>query len=240
MQFSDTTNKTGLIQDITFWTGVDINKYPIEDRTRNINEWNRKVWSWIFESYGGWQFDDDNNSSTSDLPSSTINLVSGTSVYGLPSGALTVRKADVLQDDGSTWRYLDPLPLEAIKPAEGEFLKTDSTPRYYRLVGDVIKLYPAPNYSETNGLKIFYDRDMSQFITTNTNSTPGFASPLHRVLSIGASLDYVISNGDSKKITSLSIQADDYETRIKSFYSKRYLDNFPPSMRVGDSVRDYS
>src|SRR3990167_1865178 len=157
MVFSDTNTKLGLIQDITFLTGVDTNKYSTADRTRNINSWNSKVWTWAFEAYGGWQFDDDNNSSTSSMPTGSVTLVSGTSAYGLPSGTLTVRKVDILKSDGTTWETLTPLSLEMIGIAEGEFLKTAGSPRYYRLVGDVIRLYPAPNYAGTNYLKVFLD-----------------------------------------------------------------------------------
>lgn len=239
MQFNTHSDNQDLISDITFLTGVDTNKYSLKDRTRSINEWNRKVWTWAFEAYGGWQFDDDNTTSTSDTPDATVNLVSGTAIYGLPAGTLTIRKADILLDDGSTWQPLKPLPLESIGWAEGELLKTSGIPIYYRPVGDVVKLYPAPNYTETGGLKIFFDRDMATFVSTDTTATPGFASPFHRILPIGASLDYALANGINNKAISLSNLAIDYERRLKKFYSKRFLDNFPPTMRVTDSVAIY-
>ena len=239
MKFNDATNKQGIIQDISFLTGVDTNKYPVADRTRNVNEWNKKVWSWIFEVYGGWQFDDDNTSSTTDLPGSTITLVAETAEYPIPSTALVINKVDVLQSDGVSWLPLSPLPLEMIGTAEGEFLKTSGTPRFYRLVGDVIKLYPKPSYSGTNYLKVFYERGMLEFAVTDTNSVPGFASPFHRVLPIGASLDYAVVNSPANKIKSLSNLANDYEKRIKKFYSKRFKDNFPARLKVCDSVRNY-
>jgi hypothetical protein len=239
MQFNDSSTKLGLIQDITFLTGVDTNKYPIADRTRNINSWNSHVWTWIFEAYGGWQFDDDNSSAPTTMPFGTVTLVSGTSTYGLPTGTLTIRKVDILQSDGSTWRPLDPLPLEMIGVGEGEFLKTSGTPRYYRPVGDVVKLYPAPNYNGTNYLKVFFDRDMLAFDAADTTEVPGFASPFHRILSVGASLDYAIANGVNAKIISLTNLVNDYEKRLKKFYAKRFLDNFPTRIRVHDSVQEY-
>jgi hypothetical protein len=239
MVFNDASAKLGLIQDISFLTGVDINKYPLADRTRNINSWNSKVWSWVFEAYGGWQFDDDNSSAPTTTPSGTINLFSGTSVYGLPTGALTVRKVDILQSDGVSSISLEPLPLEKIGVAEAEFLKTAGTPRFYRLVGDVIKLYPGPNYSGTSYLKVFFDREMLAFDAADTTEVPGFAAPFHRILSIGASLDYAIANGVTNKINTLSNEVLDYEKRIKKFYSKRFLANFPTNMSVRDSIRQY-
>ena len=54
MQFSDTTNNLGIIQDITFKTGVSTNQYTIADRTRNINNWYMRVTGWILEADGRW------------------------------------------------------------------------------------------------------------------------------------------------------------------------------------------
>jgi len=237
MVFNDTTTKLGLIQDITFLTNVDLNKYPIADRTRNINSWNSKVWTWIFSSYGGWLFDD---AATADsLPASTINIVSGTAAYALPTDTLTIRKVDVLQSDGTSWINLRPLPLEMIRQAEGAFLSAGGTPQYYRPIGDIVKLYPKPNYSGANYLKVFYDRKMTAFAADDTTDVPGFASIFHRILSIGAALDYAIANGVTNKIVSLSNQTLDYEIRIKKFYVKRWKDNYPPKLRVSDSVEEY-
>lgn len=239
MQFSDNATKLGLIEDITFLTGVDTNKYPIADRTRNINSWSGKVWTWIFEAYGGWQFDCDTTSAVDSLPEGAITLVSGTAIYGLPTGTLVIRKVEVLQSDGITWRPLKPLPLEMINN-EGAFLSSGGIPRYYRPMGDILKLYPKPNYGGVNYLKVFFDRTMTQFAAGNTTEVPGFASPFHRILSIGGSLDYTIANGLTSKIAVLSKQVIDYEQRIKKFYAKRFQDNFPPNMRVSDTVRQYT
>ena len=238
MEFSDSVYSLGLIQDITFLTGVDLNKYPVADRTRNINSWSSYVWSIIFEVYGGWIFDDNNVSAVDDLPNSTINVVSGTALYGLPPTAITVRKIEILLSDGSTWKKLNPVSLEQINN-EGEFLNTDGTPRFYRLVGDVIKLYPAPNYSGTNYLKVFFDRGMVAFAATDSTATPGFSSPYHRILSIGASLDYVAVNGPERKVKLFETQITNYEKRIKKFYSQRFVDNFPNKIKVDDSVKQY-
>lgn len=236
MVFSDTSTKLGLIQDITFLTNVDLNKYPIADRTRNVNSWSAKIWTWIFAVYGGWQFDD--AATPGSLPASTINLVSGTANYALPSDILTVRKIEVLQSDGETWKRLAPLPLERIGN-EGEFLSTNGTPFYYRLTGEVTKLYPAPNYSGDNYLKVFFDRGMTAFAADNTTETPGFASIFHRALSTGASLDYAVANGVTSKIVTLGNEMKDYESRIKNFYRKRFIDNYPPQMRVNDNLKEY-
>lgn len=239
MQFSDTSTSQGLIQDITalLGGGVDLNSYKIADRTRNINERFRQVWPMIFDSYGGWKFQDDNSNA---LPYADQNITSGTGTYTLPTGALTVRYVEVLTV-GGTWQRLRPLTEEEFKMIGGDAnLVTTSTPVGYMLYEDQIRLYGTPNYSYTNGLRIYFDRDISTFATTDTTKTPGFASPYHKILSIGAALDYAAPH--SMSVTSyLQGQWDTYERNIRSFYSKRWLDRYPhnlPPQR--DLVREFN
>ena len=87
----------------------------------------------------------------------------------------------------------------------------------------------------SHSVKLF----IAAFAADNTTTSPGFASAFHRILSIGASLDYAIANGVTKKIVSLQNEVIDYEARIKKFYAKRFIDNYPPNIKVRDSVRDY-
>lgn len=240
MQFSDTSNKQGIIQDITFLTGVDTNKYPLADRTRNVNEWMRSVWSWIFQSYGGWEFADDNQTSApSTLPSATQNLTSGTGVYGLPSGALVINRVEILQTDGITWSKLEPIALEQIPWAEGQFLNAAAMPRFYRLVGDLVKLYPTPNYSVTNGIKVFFEQEMTAFTAADTTAVPGFASTFHRILSLGASYDYAMANSIDDKVQFLLPQIAAKKADMQKFYQSRFTEMFPTRIRVNNLKGEY-
>lgn len=235
MQFNDTANKTGIIQDITFLLGIDTNGYPLADRTRNINERFRMVWQMIFDSYGGWKFQDDNSDAT---PYTDQNLTSGTGIYTLPSGALTVRFVEVL-NSGGTYERLRPLTEEEFKQAGGDIMLTsNSTPTYYLLYEDQIKLVPYPNYSQANGLRIYFDAGISTFVVTDTTKVPGFASPFHRMLSIGAALDYALARGLADKVTYLQNLWNDYETRLRQFYSKRFVDRQPKHISLGADLMD--
>ena len=240
MQFNDAANKQGIVQDITFLTGVDTNKYSLADRTRNVNEWLRNAWVWIFQSYGGWEFADDNQTSApSTLPTATQNLVSGTGVYGLPTGSLSINRVEILQTDGLTWFQLEPIALEQIPYAEGRFLQTNGMPRFYRLVGDLVKLYPTPNYSVTNGIKIFFEQEMTNFVASDTTAVPGFASPFHRILSLGASYDYAMANGIDDKIQSLLPQIAAKKADLMKFYQSRFTEMFPTRIRVSNLKGEY-
>ena len=239
MQFNSSSENADLISDITFLlAGIDTNAFTLKDRTRCVNETYRKVWGWIFESYGGWQFVDDN---TSYNPYAAQNLTSGTSLYALPTAALTVKGVEV-QNSGGIWMKMVPIATEQVQgvDSQGDFLQTaNGVPHYYSLYGDVVKLYPAPNYTVSNGIRVYFDEDIAVFLSSDTTKVPGFVSPFHRALSVGAALDFAIARSKKDKVASLSALFMDYERRIKQFYSQRYAEMFPPRIIVRDSLREF-
>ena len=150
MQFSDTSNLDGIVQDITFLLGnIGTTEYVLNDRARNVNERYRQVWEVIFNAYGGWEFVDNNISDATTLPWGEVNLVSGTAVYALPSAALTINGVEV-KDSGGNWSVLTPLTYEEIREVQAvdEFNSSNGVPMYYVVTGDVIELFPAPDYSQ--------------------------------------------------------------------------------------------
>jgi hypothetical protein len=242
MQFSDTSTKQGIVEDISFLLGLDINAYPLADRTRNANQRMAMVWQMIFESYGGWQFMDDNVSdATTGIPYANQNLTSGTGLYVLPTGSLTINQVSILNSGGNR-ENLVPITYEEFQKmgADAGFT-SNSTPHYYILQGDVIRLLPIPNYSSTNGLRIYFDQGMSNFTAADTTKVPGFASIFHRMISIGAALDYALARGLTERVTYLQNLWNDYEIRLKEFYSKRWKDRMPHRISAGrDLVGEYS
>lgn len=240
MQFSDTSLKQGLIEDVTFWTGADTNKFPLADRTRSINEWYRTVWSWIFEAYGGFLFIDDNISyasgSSNGLPYADLDFNSGTALVDLPSNALTVV--------GFEMRTIANGPLEPLTViTHEEFLDmggdaafpSTGTPIYALFQGGVVRPLPTPNFTLTSAARVYFDPEIATFVAGDTIRAPGFVSTFHRVLSIGASRDYGIGRITDKKVAALSGLLLDYEKRIKGFYSKRLKARQPNKLGGGQS-----
>jgi hypothetical protein len=238
MMFSNNSTKTGLIDDITFLLGIDVNAYPLLDRTRNINERYKMVWQMIFEAYGGWKFQDDNLNT---VPYADQTLTSGTATYTLPTGALTINMAEIM-DSNSIWSRLIPITEEEYNKMGADASNTTSSiPVYYMPYEDTIKLIPTPNYTVASGLRVYFDQGVSEFVYTDTTKTPGFASPFHRMLSIGAALDYALANDIGNKVIYLQNLWNDYERRLKEFYSKRYHDRYPHKIRRGiDLMEEFS
>ncbi len=223
MQYNSHANNQDIISLIVDATGQNPTAH-IEQITRAANEAQRIIWSWIFEAYGGWQFDDGNQT---DLPSATAALVASQQKYTLPSEALTVRQVSV-KDQSGFWRDLDPITLEEITTthAENEFHSTPGNPMYYRLVGGILKLYPGPNYAQDASLRLAFDRGSVQFATADTDKSPGFVSEFHGAVAAGAAY-FIAKNKNFKNTERLERDWLRYEERIKAFYKRRMAELNP-------------
>lgn len=242
LQFNDTTNKLGIIQACESYTslldaGISGQSAILKEFTRYINKANSTIWSWIFEAYGGWQYDDGNQT---DLPSSTDTLTANKTAYALPTGSYSVRGIEI-KDTGGSWTELFPMTEERIKQisAEGQFLNVSSVPRYYTLVGQTVKIFPAANYTQAASFKVFYDRGTVAFASTDTTATPGFIADFHDAVPCGASLEWLkVQKPDSSTTTRLINDWADFEKRIKSYYSQKFKEMFPPRITVRDATRE--
>lgn len=243
MQYNDVSGGQGIIQDITFWTGVDLSAFQIADRTRSVNEWYRTVWTWIFDSYGGWQFIDSNVSDTSTgVPYADQTITSGTGLYALPSAALTVTGVEIQLSSGGPFTRLIPITQEQFQlmGGDGRFPST-GTPLYYMLQGDIIRLLSVPNYTLAGALRVYFDQDISLFAVGDTTKVPGFASVFHRILSFGPSYDWCAIKGPKDRVPQLLGLLQDNERRLKSFYGQRYKTRFPNRVGPGaDLVDEFS
>lgn len=237
MVYSDATNLVGIIQEEERLTGLGYaaitgNATNLKEFTSLNNIESHKIWHTIFTSNGNWQYDDSNKT---DLPSGATSLVSGTATYALPTDALTIKRIEV-KDANDEWSVLQPITLEEIG-AKGEFLTTQGTPRFYRLVNSMIEVFPTPNYNSSGGIKPYFDRDCVEFATTDTTKTPGFASPYHSIIAYGGAMAWLKTHIPASP--QLQWLAKDYEVlkmNIKEFYGKRFKDK---KSRVGRIYSTY-
>lgn len=225
MIFSDSVNKTGIVEDIDFLANTDSTSYPIEQKTRNINRKYDEVVSLILQADGRWKWDDTNNVAQ---PTTPINMTDQTTAVAIPDTSyLTINRVEV-QDVNGNWYKLLPFSEREI-PFQGmaEFLKTPGRPLLYEKVGGFLNLYPKPssaNVTLTAGLKIYFTRNASYFTTTDTVKVPGFAAPFHRILSMGAALDYCLANTILLKSEFLTPLIQKMESDMQIFYSTRSRD----------------
>lgn len=225
MQFSDTTNFTGLIQDCEFNlglgdTGISGNAGYLKHFTRLINNWNHKATTMILMANDTWDYDDSNQTN---LPILTTSLVANQQDYQLPSRTLRIKRAEITYD-GTNWKKLTALdarqPSDAVTSSSGNYSQDEP---YYDLQANSLFLFPTPASNVSSGLKLWVAREPDEFTTADTTQEPGFDEPFHRILSLGASLDWAIV----KKLPNtdwLASQVKDYEERLRKFYGTKQQD----------------
>lgn len=230
MQFNETSSRSGLIQEVEDLTGVGAtgisgNTILLQTTTRNINQWYLKAVGWILESSHKWQFDDSNYTS---LPRAYTTMVAGQLDYTLPpavpptglvggvSTFLRLLKIAVLNSAGDEiiLRHSD-----VSEPLLNEMYPTSGMPEVYTLVGNTIKLFPAPSAALTTlvaGLYAYFERSVDLFTTADTTQEPTLPEPFHRILSLGAAYDYSLSQGGSN-LNNLRQEIEILKKELQSF-----------------------
>jgi len=216
MVFSNSTTKAGVVEEIDFLVNTDDNTYPIAEKTRNINRALDRVVSMILSVDGKWQFDDTNSS---DLPIARADINASQYDYTFDAEHLKVLRLEI-QDDSGNWRVIPQRDIRDIKEGLLDASSPASQPAFYDVSGTQIFLYPATNYSKTDGLRVHFQRVVNYFTTTDTTKQPGFAKNFHRLMSLWGAYDYCVS----KRLDQgglLRQEINTMESELKDFYSKR-------------------
>jgi len=243
MKFNDVTNNTGLIQDCESILGMEDAEISgdttkLKNFTRFINIWYRRVNSWIWEATDTWEYDDSN---WDDFPIATTTIVNSQQDYSIPSTAQRVDRVEILDISGD-YQLLEPLDKDDIKDSSlSEHLETPGLPTHYDMTGRSIFLYPKPSTAKVTallGLKIYFVRDIKEFISTDTTVEPGFVNNFHRLLSLGASYDYCISYEVGEKANFIKGQINEMKEELKTFYASR-VPNIPINVSGASNFNNY-
>ena len=204
-QFSDTTNKNGLIQNIESLCnlsdgGISGNSTLLAKITGFINQSNQNIAIALMQADKRWQYDDFNNT---DLPRATATLVADQRDYTLPAASssgnastlLGIVKVVVL-DANSTPQERE-LKLTNKSEAELNVRHSNSAlPLVYKLVGNSVKIWPAAdsgtNVTLASGLIIYFKRTPVAFTTASTTTQPGFMAPFHDVIEYDVAGKYML------------------------------------------------
>lgn len=207
--------------DINFLCGSTSATYPDADKMRNVNVAYNHVARLIWDSADGWNYQDSN---TAGLPVAFTTMTHDTQDYTLPTTAQRIHRVEVKQNNG-TWLKLAPIDIHDMLVAAPEFQGNNpGLPLYYDLQGRSVSLYPSPasgSVTLTSGLAFYVDRDVTEIATTATTTTPGFAKPFHRILSLAAAIDFT---QDDRQRQLFVTQKLDLERGLVRFYSKRNVE----------------
>lgn len=205
------------------YTDISGNETRLYDITARLNRAYDKVATKIMSADGRWQWDDTNYAS-SDQPLGSTTLTTDQQDYTIDVEHLSISKVIALDSSGNKY-ILKPID---INDPESDVMLTDTStnggiPQYYDKVGTVLKLYPIPNYTKTNGLIVHFQRKPSYFTYTDSSKAAGIPAIFHRYLSLSAAQDYAISKSMPVK-NDWEIKIKEIEDDIISFYSKRSKD----------------
>lgn len=201
--------------------------YSIADKTADINLALDSAWAMIFKAGGTWQYDD---SAHPDYPIITTNLVSGQRDYAFVTDEqgnliLDIYKVLVAQPDG-TFKEIIPVDVQSDSKDVAGFYDgndTQGTPTKYDKTGNAIFLDAIPNYTITNGLKVYINREGSYFTTSDTTKKAGFAGLFHEYLALKPSYYYAFRNS-LKNTNNLLNELNKMEYAIKQYYGRRERD----------------
>lgn len=226
MVFNDTTNNSGLCQEVDALCDSDTTSYPLKDKTRRINAALEQVVGWILTADGTWQWDDSNYT---DLPIGTINLIASQSGYTFNDKFLEIEKVEI-KDFNGDWQPLKNIDeLEEREESLDQMFETDGLPEYYdKISDDTIKLYPAPTAATTtltNGLRVHFRRTAHLFEADGSDTTamPGFASPYHVILAYMASIPFCMTY-KKDRVSLYEKRVMDLKNELIQLYSQREKD----------------
>lgn len=192
--------------------------------TAQVNNTVSRLWALIFQAYGGWIYDDSNQT---DLPQAYTDLVADQRRYTLPEYALSILRVDVTDASGLV-RRLEPMPQERMETGVAQFLPDSGPPLYYRLMNGELEIFPASKVAVADGLEVFFERDSVQFVSSDTTKTPGFASPFHYLVPVGASIEHLrAKQASSAVLKELKQDMEKGEAKLVAYYNKRWRDLRP-------------
>lgn len=229
MLYNETTNRSGIIQQAERLTDLGVGTITadtnlLKDFTVFANEVGDDIWFAIFNASGAWQWDDSNNT---DLPVATANIVSGTYRYALPTDALTIKRIEIKDENGS-WIKLKPITTEKERLAISSLEEQSGMPIHYFAVNDTIQLYPKPDYASTDGMKVYFDRATASFAYNDTTQAPGIASPFHGLYPLGMAIMWLkIKQPNSPSLARYMEDFEKGKQDLITFYSEKWKDNSP-------------
>ena len=233
--FNDSTDLQGIFQETKYLTGQDNLKLATFTRLANfaMDDYS----SIVLSADGRWKFDDNTNTNN---PQGYTQLTSGQRNYTLSTNFLTINKVEVKHE--GKWTAIEPIDQRDYKDQSLEqVFSTDGAPRYYDYDGQQIKLYPAPNYSDTGtvsesnpranaSLHIDFSRPANYFEVTDTTVAIGIPRVHHRYIALKAAHSVMIGTNDSA-ITSIEKELIAWEGqerngrlsggKIRDYYSYR-------------------
>lgn len=195
--FSNSVEKSGIVELIDSNCHSNSTSYPIEEKTRDINLALDLFLAIAIKAGGKWQLDDSNHT---DYPIITTNLVANQRDYTFTSderGNLILDVYKVMVKDASgVYREIPCVDQQSEEDMESFYsgLNATGTPTRYDKTANGIFLDTIPSYNSPGGLKVFINREASYFVKADTTKKPGVDGRFHEFFAIEPSIKYCKRN----------------------------------------------
>src|SRR3990167_3032347 len=228
MNFSDTVNNTGILQQVRKMMRVDANQWPTVNVVNSCNNYLDVVTGYAIGADKRFQFDDTNHTA---LPEGTTNLVADQSDYSFLTDEqgntiLTLIRVELLGTTGGTdWRVIHPIDQSEYQYDSLNALQVTAglSTTYDKIADNIIRLYPKPSTSVTSGIKFSFQRTPSYFDADATSKAPGVAPILHRGFVIAAAYDGALTLGLAN-LNALSVEMLKEERKMVQYFTNRKND----------------
>ncbi len=202
MVFSEGTNRTGMFELFQDLCKVDSSDYTAYKFARDANNALGSYFIRAIKASGTWQVDDTNQT---DYPEIKINLVSGQFDYPLTTDAsssanqiLDIERVECASETTAlttgfrTLEAYDEMKdgIPAIVANRG----ITGVPVRYSKRANGLFLDPTPNFSATNGLRIFFARTPTYFAGTDTTKVAGIPHAHQEYLVYRPAYLYCVTN----------------------------------------------
>ena len=228
MILSESTTSTGLIEDARWWSETNTTSYPSVDVKRSINKWYQELFADVLLSMDEWDVGGE---------IATASLVANQQEYTWPSDLLRIKRMEVTYD-GTTWTRVYPFDIQETSESIATQANINtafvaSAPRYDAHDNSIF-LFPVPTATSTNGLKIWYEKEITEL--SSDSDEPNIAEPFQRLLSIGAAYDYALRKGlpiSANLLQKLELG----RAKLREYYTVRVTDR---NFNFGANISDYS
>ncbi len=240
MIYSDTTNRTGIVQvleDLTSTQSASTSSYPLATKTRDINMAFDDYQTIVTEASGTWQLDDSNHIK---YPNMKFNLVSGQQDYSFTEDEQGNQVQDIYRveckDANGVWQLLTAYDEQAeTESLSARELLTGTPTRYYKTANGIF-LDVTPNYDSTLGIRMFFTRSPNYFTTADTTKKPGIPNAHHRYLAVKPAYWYWLPK-DSQRASLYFAELQKIEKMISDSVSQRVRDERPRLMANVENSR---
>lgn len=220
IQFSDTTNNTGIVEQIRTLMRVDSTQWSTAKIVNSVNNWLDFVAGFAIGADETFQWDDTNHTK---LPEGTAQLTINVSDYSFltdEQGNSIVTLLGVSRLDETTNKYVALEEVDRTQVDTGYFGTTSGTPTSYDKIADnIIRLDYLPPATVASGLKFFFQRTPSYFTASDTTKSPGVSPLLHRGFVIAGAYDGALALG-LPNLQALSVEREKEEAKMRAYFDR--------------------